>query len=131
MARVGPNKYLEEKCFIEWCNADYLSNDFLEALFKNMHNIIVDEESNNGRWIVVEVFSNMELRLGFSWEYKDSICTFKCGHFDILFSSINCPEKLAWKPGGWDIYQVSWLLDDNATKRIYGIYKKYKECLNL
>ena len=130
MTRVGPNKYLEEQCYIEWCDADYLSNDFLEVLFKNMRKVSVEERDNN-RYISVWTFSNMKLWLWISWEHKNDICVFKFGTFSISFQSIDCPEPLAWCAGGWPIYTVRWLLDEAATKRIYAIYKKYKECLNL
>ena len=131
MTRVGPNKYLEPRCCIEWDDADFLSNDFLESLFKNMNKIIVEEMSETNCRVLVEIFSNMRLRLSFSWKKEDDTCVFEFGQFSIMYNNINCPKRLAWRPGGWDYYETKWLLDDSATKRIWTIYKKYKQCLNM
>ena len=131
MTRVGPKKYLEPRCCIEWDDADFLSNDFLESLFKNMNKIIVEEMSETNCCVLVEIFSNMRLRLSFSWKKEDDTCVFEFGQFSIMYNNINCPKRLAWKPGGWDYYETKWLLDDSATKRIWAIYKKYKQCLNM
>lgn len=131
MTRVGPRRNLEPNCFIVWDDADFLSNDFLESLFKNMNKIVVEEMSETGCHVLVGIFSNMRLRLSFSWKKENDTCVFESGYFSIMYNNIYCPERLAWRPGGWDYYETKWLLDDSATKRIWAIYKKYKQCLNI
>ena len=131
MTRVGPRKMWEPQGFIEWDDADFLSNDFLESLFSNMHKIQIETSSENNRHVLVDIFSNMRLRLNISWNTENNTCTYKDGELDIMFNDITCPEEYAWIPGGWDYDEIKWLLDESSAKRIWSIYKKYKKCLNL
>lgn len=131
MTRVGPRKMWEPQGFIEWDDADFLSNDFLESLFSNMRKIQIETSSENNRHVLVDIFSNMRLRLSISWNTENDTCTYKDGELDIMFNNIKCPEEYAWIPRGWGYYEIKWLLDEASAKRIWSIYKKYKKCLNL
>lgn len=126
MARIGNGPFYERRGYIDWDDPDYLSDEFLLTLFKNASKIkSITDKNQNLYGFSGYVFGNMRFKLFVFCKQSDNSYVFDRGSFSIEFGSYEYPD-FCFVPGGWDILQVNWLLDEAAVKRIWSLYKKYK-----
>ena len=133
MARIGNGPFRERQCFITWDDPDYLSNEFVLNLLENASEVHtrVEDKEYYGFWGFV--FGHIEFCLSIWCTEIEGNCTFDRGCFSIKFGSYKYPEHCFtnYINGHWDILETKWLLDEEASKRIWSLYKQYEKCSNI